>query len=253
MSDFERIPVYTQQVEPDAQQEFLHRWGNEGFRRSRLTYFTLFFLMVLYPAQSLLFAEDPSVMFKDLSQGMLLFLLITTIIIQWCVFLLLYITAYRENTGLRGLGFRKLRGIDFAWAGAFLPVAYLLLAGVAWLLAQVGLPMPGEISLLVPTETAGRIVWVFVSITAGVCEEAAFRGYLMTRIRLLGNLKSWVAPVVISSVVFGACHSYQGIPGLILISIYGALLALLYLKTKSIWPSVIAHFFQDFLALIIPQ
>ena len=53
--------------------------------------------------------------------------------------------------------------------------------------------------------------------------------------------------------LFGACHAYQGIPGLIVITVYGALFALLYIRTGRIWPCIIAHFFQDFSALFIPQ
>jgi membrane protease YdiL (CAAX protease family) len=92
-----------------------------------------------------------------------------------------------------------------------------------------------------------------VSLSAGICEETAFRGYLMSRIRFVGELKSWVLPVVLSSLAFGACHAYQGIPGLIVITVYGSMFAWLYLRTGSLWPCIIAHFFQDFSALFIPQ
>ena len=125
-----------------------------------------------------------------------------------------------------------------------LMVANLALTGVAWFLGQIGLPMPGEISLLIPQDTIGRLVWVAVSITAGICEETAFRGYLMTRLRILGKFKTWVIPTIISAVAFGACHAYQGWPGFIIISIYGAMFSLLYIRTRSIWPCIIAHFFQ---------
>ena len=75
----------------------------------------------------------------------------------------------------------------------------------------------------------------------------------MTRLRLLGKTNGWLIPTILSSVVFGACHAYQGLPGFILISVYGLLFALLYIRTGSLWPCVIAHFFQDFGALFFPQ
>ena len=71
--------------------------------------------------------------------------------------------------------------------------------------------------------------------------------------RLVGKLQSWVIPVIVSSVIFGSLHAYQGIPGMIVITAYGILFALLYIRTGSIWPGIFAHFFQDFLALFIPQ
>ena len=148
-----------------------------------------------------------------LDKTLLLFTLIGTIFIQWLIFLLIFATAYRERTGLRGLGLKPIRLMDFGWAAAFLLASNLILAALAWVLAQVGLPMPGELAFLIPTDPVGRVVWVMVSFTAGFCEEIGFRGYLMTRLRILGKSKSWIIPTVASSLVFGVCHAYQGLPG----------------------------------------
>jgi len=180
-------------------------------------------------------------------------MLVTTIVMQWCVFLLIYVTTYREQTGLAGLGFKYLRLVDFAWGVAFLLASNAVLAGLTWFLGQISLPMPGEISFLIPTDPTGKVVWVAVSATAGICEETAFRGYLMTRLRLMGRFSNWIIPSVVSAVAFGACHAYQGLPGFIVISVYGAMFSLLYIRTGTIWPGIIAHFFQDFTALFIPR
>ncbi|MDH4156078.1 MAG: CPBP family glutamic-type intramembrane protease [candidate division Zixibacteria bacterium] len=192
-------------------------------------------------------------MFRNMNQGVLMVLLVSTIVMQWLFFILIYLAIFREETGLSGLGFKRIRGLDFLWAIAFLLAANLILSGLAWLLAQVGLPMPGEIALLIPTETEGKIVWVLVSFTAGFCEESMFRGYLMTRLRLVGKMQSWLIPVILSAVAFGACHAYQGLPGFIVLSVYGAMFGLLYVRSGSIWPCIIAHFLQDFSALFIPR
>jgi membrane protease YdiL (CAAX protease family) len=253
LNNLERIPVYTIEASSDPFLSFKERWENLDFRRSRLTYLTLLSLLVLYPGTSLLFTDDPATMLKGLNQEMLMLMLVSTIVIQWCVFLLIYVSSCRERTGLAGLGFKRVRALDFAWAGAFLLTAFVVMAGLTWFLAQIGLPMPGEISLLIPTDLAGRVVWVAVSATAAICEETAFRGYLLTRLRLLGKLQSWVIPTMASALVFGTCHSYQGLPGFIVITVYGVMLSLLYIRSGSIWPGIIAHFFQDFLALFVPQ
>jgi hypothetical protein len=75
----------------------------------------------------------------------------------------------------------------------------------------------------------------------------------MSRLRLVFKMKSWVWPVIISAVVFGACHAYQGLSGFIVLTVYGAMFALLYIRTKSLWPCILAHCAQDLLALFIPQ
>lgn len=253
-NQYERQEIFNPAIDDnDPFTRFKQKSGNLNFKTSWFTYISLIFIIVIYPILGSGFTEDPSSFLKNLNAGTRLILFISTMILQWAVFLLLYISTYRENTFLKGLGFKKIRSVDFAWAFAFLLTSNAILSGLAWLLAKIGLPMPGDIGLLVPQDTAGKIVWVAVALTAGICEETTFRGYLITRLRLVGKFKSWVIPIIVSSLIFGACHAYQGFPGFIVISVYGALFALLYIRTGSIWPVIIAHFFQDFSALFFPH
>lgn len=253
-SQYERIEVYPDgPVENSSLVNFKAATGNTDYRVSTLTWVSLFTLIIGYPALTVGFTGDPTAILKNLNEGTRLLLLISTIVFQWVLFSLLLVTVYRERTMLGGLGLKKIRAIDFAWAVSFLLAANVILSGLAWFLGQIGLPMPGEIGLLVPEDALGRVVWVAVSFTAGFCEEIAFRGYLMTRLRILLKLNGWLIPVLVSSVAFGVCHAYQGWPGLIVITTYGAMFALLYIRTGSLWPCIIAHFFQDFGALFFPK
>lgn len=199
-----------------------------------------------------LLGPEPGDFLRDINEGMRIFLLITTIIFQWVIFSLNYLAVYLEGTGLRGVGLKRIRPLDFAWGGSFFLAALLILSGLAWVMAQFGLELSGETAFLIPTDPVGRIVWVLVSFTAGFCEEVAFRGYLMTRIRLLIGAQTWVLPTLISSVLFGLCHAYQGLPGMILIGVYGVMFSLLYIRTGTLWPCVIAHFFQDVMYAFVP-
>lgn len=258
MTEFDRIEAYPgpeiSETPKTKFEQFVVEWNNQDFRRSTLTWVSLFILLVFYPFISLAGGgDDPLAMLRDMGPGMLLFLLLVTIVFQWFIFLVNYLSVTREQTGLAGLGLGKLRGIHFAWGVSFLLLSFLILSGIAWIMEQLGYPLPGEIGLLIPKDPFGRMVWVLVSFTAGFCEEVAFRGYLMTRIRLIAKLDSWVIPAVVSSVVFGLSHAYQGIPGIILIGIFGGLFAMLYIHTRSLWPCIIAHFFQDLSALFFPQ
>jgi len=252
--DLEHISGYTPQDAADTPfSHFAVNSGNAYFRRSRLTWISLAVLLLAYPAVAVATADDPSKLTDLLTEEILLIGLIATVFIQWSVFLLLYVATFREQTGLAGLGLGRLRPVDFLWVVAFLVSSNLILAGLAWGLAQIGLPMPGEIALLIPEDTVGRIVWVAVSATAGFCEEIGFRGYLMTRLRLVGKTNSWVVPTALSALAFGMAHAYQGLPGIILITVYGLMFSFLYLRTGRLWPCILAHFFQDFGALFYPQ
>ncbi len=184
------------------------------------------------------------------SRALLVYL--PNIVIQWLVFTLIFVTTFREGTGLKGIGFNGIKLIHFLWAIAFLLASNLILSLLALLLSQVNIAIPGELGLILPETNTERALWVILSITAGVCEEAAFRGYLVTRIKQFGRLKRWTIPIIVSSMVFGSGHAYQGAGGLILLSIYGAMFAVLYIRAGSLWPCIIAHFFQDFSALFYP-
>jgi membrane protease YdiL (CAAX protease family) len=219
------------------------------FRKSKVSYATLIFLIIIWPFMSVAFVGDPSSMLRMLSVSPIFMVYMPTMIIQWLVFALIWIAVWREGTGFAGIGLKKIRVIDFAWAIAFLIVSNLLLTLISVGLAKINLEIPVEIELILPKTTAERIIWVFLSLTAGICEEAAFRGYLLTRIRIFGRMKNWIAPVFIASLAFGSGHAYQGVGGFILISSYGAMFALLFIKTKTLWPCVIAHFMQDAMAL----
>ena len=76
-------------------------------------------------------------------------------------------------------------------------------------------------------------------------EEAFFRGFVLAG--LIAPLGATRAAVV-SSVIFAVAHLTIGT--LVPIFVTGILLAWLYLRTRSIWPPIIAHAAQNLLALL---
>jgi membrane protease YdiL (CAAX protease family) len=213
---------------------------------------TLVFLLVIWPALSIGFIGDPSETLKQLAVSPVLLVYVPTIITQWLLFLLVYLTTIREKSGLKGIGFKRIRGIDFLWALAFLLVSNLILSAISVALGWVGIKIPGELGLILPNTPTERVFWAILSLTAAVCEETAFRGYLLTRLKIFTRSRGWIIPVLIASLAFGTGHTYQGVGGFVLISIYGMMFCLLFIRTGSLWPVVIAHFFQDFSALFWP-
>jgi len=225
---------------------------SETLRISKLSYISFFYFIVVQPALAVIFMGDPAEILEQLAISPILLLYMPTIVFQWLLFALILVTVYRERTGLKGIGFTGIRLIHFMWAIAFLLISNFLLSILALGLSYFGIEIPGELGLILPGTTVERIFWVVLSLTAGIVEETIFRGYLITRIKQFGRLKSWLIPIVISSLAFGSGHTYQGLGGFILISIYGAMYAFLFIRTKSLWPCIIAHFFQDFSAIFYP-
>jgi len=95
---------------------------------------------------------------------------------------------------------------------------------------------------LLPRTAAERRSFAVLSVTAGICEEILFRGYLP------GYLGAWASPLVAvlaSSVLFGFAHAYLGFPHVVRTSIVGALLAGLVALSGSLVPAMIVHAAMD--------
>lgn len=93
------------------------------------------------------------------------------------------------------------------------------------------------------------VVWV----SAGFCEEIVFRGIVLGRLRMaLGGTKwATAAAFIVSCIVFGLAHGYQGLTGWILTGIIGGLLAMVYiLSGYRLWYGVALHLTYDTLATI---
>jgi len=97
-------------------------------------------------------------------------------------------------------------------------------------------------------------IWLAQALTlAAFGEELVFRGYLMNRVADLFGKKrlGLVVGLLISSVGFGWAHRYQGDAGMVATGLIGALLALLYLRTRNLWAVIICHAVVDLTALIL--
>lgn len=99
------------------------------------------------------------------------------------------------------------------------------------------------VRFLLPNGPAEMAIWVVLSITAGICEEAVFRGYLQRQF-LAATHKPAIA-IALSAVVFGAGHIYQGYRGALLIAFYGAMFGVLAHRRNSVRPGMLAHAWQD--------
>lgn len=99
---------------------------------------------------------------------------------------------------------------------------------------------------ILPATRLESAVWILVSITAGVCEELVYRGYLQSQLwSFTGNLS---AAVVLQSLVFGLGHIYQGWKPALVTAIYGLIFGILAAWRRSLLPGILAHAMQDIVA-----
>lgn len=104
--------------------------------------------------------------------------------------------------------------------------------------------LPEDIIAFLPVNKMERKAWTLVSITAGISEEIQYRGYLFFAIPLLfPQLSIWLV-LLISSILFGIGHIYQG-KSAIRPTLAGLLFGFLYIAFNSIIPIIILHITQD--------
>ena len=122
------------------------------------------------------------------------------------------------------------------WEGA----AY----GVRWLFAAIGDAGGAKsVASLLPQSLLEILIFIGVSITAGICEELAFRGFLQRQLHALsGNI---VVAVLAQGLVFGLFHSYQGWTNVVVISVLGVLYGILAAWRKNLRANIIAHAWSD--------
>jgi uncharacterized protein len=132
---------------------------------------------------------------------------------------------------------------DIGIAAAFWVVSSGLLFLLAQLLKTGQQATARRVEFMLPHGGPEIALWVALSITAGICEEAIFRGYLQRQFIWL--TKNVPAGVLLSAVAFGAGHAYQGFRMAILIALYGAMFGILAQWRGSVRPGMIAHAWQD--------
>ena len=122
------------------------------------------------------------------------------------------------------------------WEGA----AY----GVHWLLASTaGQGSAKTVDSLLPQSLLEVLLWIGASLTAGVCEEMAFRGYVQRQLHALSG--SVGVAVLGQGLVFGLFHSYQGWRNVVVISVLGALYGALAAWRGNLRVNMIAHAWTD--------
>jgi membrane protease YdiL (CAAX protease family) len=103
-----------------------------------------------------------------------------------------------------------------------------------------------SIQTFLPQRAGEILLWVGVSVSAGVCEEIVFRGYFQRQFEALTRSR-WIA-LFLQAALFGISHGYQGLEACVKISIFGALYGLLALWRGSLRPGMIAHGGSDILS-----
>ena len=110
-----------------------------------------------------------------------------------------------------------------------------------------------KLAFLLPSTAEERRWWWLVCITAGICEEVVYRGFLLHYFHVPLHLNlTWA--LVVASVIFGIGHLYQGIAGAVQTVVIGFVLGILFLLTGNLLLPIVVHAVMDLRVLaMLPE
>jgi membrane protease YdiL (CAAX protease family) len=107
-------------------------------------------------------------------------------------------------------------------------------------------PLQAIAERILPQSTVELLPYLALAITAGLCEEFLYRGFAIAALSHVG-LPAW-AVVLISSMLFGLAHSYQGRGGIVTTLIIGTILGSSRIAYDCLVPAIFWHSAVDVVA-----
>lgn len=103
------------------------------------------------------------------------------------------------------------------------------------------------LQFMLPVGARERRWWVLVAVSAGVCEELVYRGFVLSYFgeQGFGLAGAWL----LSTAAFGLAHAYQGLGGILRTAVVGGLLGLVAIASGHLALAMLLHAVIDLLPL----
>lgn len=173
---------------------------------------------------------------------------LVTISGQWAAVGLILAVWCWEGRSWSGLGLRLSFHVGFT-------VAIVMTIAFTWVLwsqwhrvqrdpdfAAVIREQMTELESFVPRTRREVRVSQAMAFTAGICEELAYRGFLLWYLTAYMHIS---LAIVVMALAFGAVHLYQSVRAAVQIAGVGAAAALFYLLSGSLWLPMLLHILLD--------
>ncbi|MGA3071590.1 MAG: CPBP family intramembrane glutamic endopeptidase [Terracidiphilus sp.] len=170
---------------------------------------------------------------------------LTAIFMDWALLYYCWVGVHRRGGNVSTLsGGRwtswKSVAVDLSIALPFWALWEGAAYGVHWLL---GPSSAKTVAGLLPQSLLEVLIWIGTAITAGICEEMAFRGYLQRQLQALSG--SVVVAVLGQGLVFGLVHSYQGWKNTVVIMVLGVMFGALAAWRGNLRANIVVHAWAD--------
>jgi uncharacterized protein len=171
------------------------------------------------------------------------------------VFVALFLLLRLEGEGFKELGLSgnqwpKHLGMGLLFGlGMFFALNVALGAVMQSLLPRPAGNGPRIVSFF--NEPRNLLAWLPIGIFGGGVVEELQRIFIFTRFEKWLGRPGLILGIVLSSLMFGLGHRYQGLGIAISTAVSGVIFALLYLRRRSALEPIAAHAFSDVLAMLV--
>ena len=123
-------------------------------------------------------------------------------------------------------------------------VLLAMAAAIAWVL-HPRMPLRGGVLSYNLFHAGGvALLGLFLyTVTSCTLQEMVYRCYLITRLQELLKSDHWA--ILVSFLLFGLIHTYQGLHGYVGASVFGLAFSIVFVRTRTLIPLAIAHFLYN--------
>ena len=168
--------------------------------------------------------------------------------------LIIYLLIKFEGSKFSELGFENTTARKI-WVGSLFGIGVFIIANILFSSILDSVNPSGNttnsqlFSLL--SNSANLPVFLFLGIFGGGFVEEIQRIFVLTRFEKVGKLPGLLIALIISTVVFGLGHLYQGINSVFVTGLTGLLFGLVYLRKRSAIEAITCHAVFDIIGIIL--
>jgi uncharacterized protein len=161
-----------------------------------------------------------------------------------------FLSAWQDASQRLGLDPARFEALGSGLSGGILigTLAVMLMPLITRKFGGKAPALTGDIAALIPRNRAEIRLGAVISVNAGIVEEIFFRLLLpFAWFALTGNV---ITALLVSVVLFGLVHAYQGVVGVLATMAVGVVLTMVYLATQQIWVAILLHALIDLRVLV---
>lgn len=216
---------------------------------------------VLFGSVFYIIVSDYLFLKKDVSKVVRVKLYKKTMLMQWTMLLLVCVAwiiggfSWRDLVTIEGTKTLTLSGpfiAGFLTSIVIVTILMIIMMRKNAKKENSSVPFVGDIDFMMPQTKHERIIFIFVAATASICEEIIFRGAMAVFLLNLSFDMSLTIVAIVSAIIFGTVHYYQGWKGMITTGLLGYVLFNLYTSTGSLLLPILVHFLIDLKAIFMP-